>query len=108
MQCIEEELREDLHERYKQKRIVSLWLSFRELNNELDFAFNTNNYDGFYDTLAESIFVFHKIDRRKCLKKIDFRDFLDYCTEKYNLKGNNKTANMLEEEACIFNALCIH
>nr|QBM01383.1 hypothetical protein [uncultured archaeon] len=108
MQCIEEGLREDLHERYKHKRIVSLWVSFRKINKELDYAFNTGNYDGFYDNLMESIFIFQKIDKRECKKKIDFWDFLGYCAEKYMLKGNKKTADMLGEESDIFYALCVH
>ena len=54
------------------------------------------------------MFIFHKIDKRDCKKKLDFWDFIDYCSEKYKLKGDNKTADMLEEETGIFYALCIH
>ncbi len=108
MQCIEKDVREMLDEKYKRERIVSLWISLRELNKELDYSFRTGNYDGFYDNLMESMFLFQKIDRRKCKKKLDFWDFLDYCAEKYKLKGNQKTADMLEEESKIFNAVYIH
>ena len=108
MQCIEKDVREMLDEKYKNERIVSLWLAFRGLNKDLDYAFKTDNYDGFYDNLAESIFVFQKIDKRSCLKKLDFGDFLDYCAEKYILNGNKKTADMLEEETDIFYAIYIN
>lgn len=105
MQDIEKEI---LCEKYRHKRIVSLWLSFRDLNKDLDYAFKVGNYDGFYDNLTESIFVFQKIDKRTCLKKVNFWDFLEYCAEKYRINGNQKTANLLEEELRIFDALCIH
>ena len=44
MECIGEDVREILNEQYRFKRIVSLWVSFRELNKELDYAFHTGNY----------------------------------------------------------------
>ncbi len=108
MQCIEKDVKEMLDEKYKRERIVSLWISSRELNKELDYSFRTGNYDGFYDALEESLFVFRKIDKRPCLKKLDFLGFIGFCTEKYRAEGKTKTADMLEEESKIFNAMYIH